>query len=275
LWAIDLASKAVTSFNANIVGSAGAAFDAEGNAYVATGSGGEKANSLVALDGKTLAVKGAFSLGTAGAEFTTSPTVFVHNDKTMIAAATKDGKIHLFDSKDLSKPVASSSATAKDFAPGALASWQDVTGTRWILAGVTGAQATQLGFKPIGGATVKGAVVAWKVVEANGVLTLQPAWASRNLVSPLTPTIINGVVFATSSGEFQTSDPKVTAKQRALRSGRAVVYALDGMTGKELWNSGTTITSFTRGNAISGGMSQIYVTTFDGTVYTFGFPMEH
>ena len=272
VWAIDLVSKEVKSFNANVVGSTGAAFDADGNAYVTTGSGGDKANSLVALDGKTLAVKGSFA---AGAEFTTSPTVFAHQDKTMIVAATKDGRIHLFDSRDLSKPVASSSATTKDFAPGALASWQDVAGTRWILAGVTSAQATQLGFKPTNGALTKGALIAWKVVEANGALTLQPAWASRNLDAPLTPTIINGVVFATSSGEFQTSDAKVTAAQRALRSGRAVVYALDGMTGKELWNSGTTITSFTRGNAISGGMSQIYVTTFDGTIYTFGFPLEH
>ena len=104
---------------------------------------------------------------------------------------------------------------------------------------------------------------------------MQPGWASRNLVSPLTPTIINGVVFATSSGEFRTSDSKMTAAQRAARSGKAVIYALDGATGKELWNSGTTITSFTRGAALSGGMGQIYLTTYDGTIYAFGFPMEH
>jgi outer membrane protein assembly factor BamB len=164
---------------------------------------------------------------------------------------------------------------ATDFAPGALASWQDVSGTRWILAAASAAQASQLGFQATNGALTKGAVIAWKVVEANGELTLQPGWVSRNLIGPLTPTIINGVVFATSSGQFQTSDSKLTAAQRALRSGRAVLYALDGMTGKELWSSGTTMNSWATSGALSAGMSQIYVTTYDGTIYTFGFPMEH
>jgi outer membrane protein assembly factor BamB len=62
---------------------------------------------------------------------------------------------------------------------------------------------------------------------------------------------------------------------RASRSGRAVVYLLDGATGKELWDSGTKVTSFARGNALSGGMGQFYLTTHDGTIYAFGFPMEH
>lgn len=274
VWAIDLATKEVKSFKANISGSVGMAFDGAGNMYVTTGGGGDKPNSLVALDGKTLAVKASVS---AGAAFTTSPVVFVHKNKTMIVAATNDGRLHIFDSADLSKSVVSSTATVKggDFAPGALASWQDVSGTRWILSAATAAQATELGFKPASGALTKGAVVAWKVVEENGAVSLQPGWVSRNLVAPLTPTVINGVVFATSSGEFQTSDAKVTAAMRAARSGRAVLYALDGMTGKELWNSGTTITSFARSGALSGGMSQIYLTTYDGTIYTFGFPMEH
>jgi len=164
------------------------------------------------------------------------------------------------------------SSKAADFAPGALASWQDPSGARWILAPAVGAQATDLGFKV---AVTKGAVVAWKLVEQNGVLTLQPTWASRDLISPLPPTIINGVVFVTSGGEFRSGDGKVTSAQRAQRSSRAVLYALDGATGKELWNSGTTITSFTRGAALSGGMGQIYLTTHDGVIYAFGFPMEH
>ena len=120
-----------------------------------------------------------------------------------------------------------------------------------------------------------GAVVAWKLVERNGALTLQPDWISPNLTAPLVPTIINGVVFATSSGEFRTNDSKVTAAQRALRSTPAVLYALDGLTGKELWSSGSTVTSFARGGALSGGVGQVYLTTYDGTIYAFGFPMEH
>lgn len=275
VWAINLINKEVQSFKANIVGSVGVAFDAEGTIYATTGSGGEKPNSLLALDGKTLSVKSSFSDGAQ--EFSSSPVVFVHKGKTLVAAATKDGRVHIFDSADLSKPLAASTAIVKaaDFAPGALASWQDLNGARWILAAASAAQATQLGFKATNGPLTKGAVIAWKVVEENGAMTLQPGWASRNLIAPLTPTIINGVVFATSSGQFQSNDSKVTASQRALRSGRAVLYALDGVTGKELWNSGLTMTSFATSGALSGGMGQIYVTTYDGTIYAFGFPMEH
>jgi outer membrane protein assembly factor BamB len=67
----------------------------------------------------------------------------------------------------------------------------------------------------------------------------------------------------------------MTAAERARRSSGAVIYALDGETGKELWNSGTTITSFASGAALSGGVGQIYLTTYDGMIYAFGFPMEH
>ena len=136
------------------------------------------------------------------------------------------------------------------FTPSSLASYQDANGTRWILAAHNGALPS--GFT--GTAPTKGAILAWKLSEEGGKVSLQPGWASRNLVSPLTPTIINGVVFATSSGEFKTNDSKVTAAARAARSGKAVLYALDGATVKELWSSGTTITSFARGGALSGGM---------------------
>ena len=199
--------------------------------------------------------------------------VFQYKDKTLIAAATKDGSVHLLDAANLSTALSTTPATGHDAAPSALASWQDASGTRWILAAHTGALPP--GFTAVGGTVTKGAILAWKLSDENGKVALQPAWASRNLVSPLTPTIINGVVFATSGGEFRTNDSKMTAAQRAARSGKAVIYALDGTTGKELWNSGATITSFARGNALSGGMGQFYLTTYDGTIYAFGFPMEH
>jgi len=77
----------------------------------------------------------------------------------------------------------------------------------------------------------------------------------------MTPMIVNGVVFAVSSG---------------ARSSHAVLYAFDGTSGKELWNSGTTIaTSIPPNGGLSTGNSQIYVGGADGNIYTFGFPMEH
>jgi outer membrane protein assembly factor BamB len=280
VWALDLVTKQVATWKANVSGLAGPAFGGDGTLYVATGSGGDSPNSLVALEAGTLKVKGWYSAGNQ--EFSATPVIFEYKGKTLIAAPTKDGRVHLLDSANLGgadhqTPLATTPAPTKpiDFAPGALASWQERNGTRWILAPTVGTQAVELGFKPSNGVLSKGAVVAWKVVEQNGTPTLQPGWASRELVAPLVPTVINGVVFSTSSGEFRSDDSKLTATQRALRSSRAVLYALDGTTGKELWNSGTTITSFTRGGALSGGVGQIYLTTYDGTLYAFGFPMEH
>jgi outer membrane protein assembly factor BamB len=275
VWALNLETKEVKTWKANVPGLAGPAFDGDGTLYVATGSGGEYSNSLVALDPKTLAVKSRYSAGSS--EFSSTPVIFGYKDKTLIAATTKDGRVHLLDTAHLGTPLFVSPASAKagDFVPGALASWQDAGGTRWILAPTVGTQAADAGFATTNGAVTKGAVVAWKIVEQDGALKLQPGWASRDLVSPLPPTIINGVAFVTSSGEFRTTDAKMTAAQRAQRSSRAVIYALDATTGKELWNSGSTITSFTRGTALSGGVGQIYLGTYDGTIYAFGFPMEH
>jgi len=279
VWALDLTSKQVTTWKANIAGQAGPAFDGDGTVYVTTKSGGESPDSLVALEPGALKMKGWYSAGNQ--EFSSAPVIFEYRGRTLIAAATKDGLIHLIDSASLGAAnqhtalsITAASLKTADFAPGALASWQDRSGTRWILAPAVGTQAAELGFRPSNGTVTNGAVVAWKLVEQNGALTPQPDWVSRDLSAPLVPTIINGVVFVTSSGEFRTTS-KMPAAERALRSSPAVLYALDGLTGKELWSSGTMITSFARGGALSGGVGQIYLTTYDGTIYAFGFPMEH
>jgi outer membrane protein assembly factor BamB len=166
-------------------------------------------------------------------------------------------------------------STAGDFIPGALATWQDAAGTRWILAPTAGPVPADANLPASNGAVTNGAIVAWKVVEQNGAAALEPGWVSRDLVSPLTPLAINGVVFAVSSGEMRAKDGKPTAAQRAKGSAPAMVYALDAATGKELWNSGKTITSFTHGGGLAGGAGQIYLGTHDGTLYSFGFPIEH
>jgi outer membrane protein assembly factor BamB len=95
------------------------------------------------------------------------------------------------------------------------------------------------------------------------------------MISPLPPAIVNGVVFALSSGCLRSSDAELTVTQRAQRSSKAVLYALDAATGRELWNSGSTISSFVQSGGLAAGGSRIYVGDYDGTQYAFGFPMEH
>ena len=55
-------------------------------------------------------------------------------------------------------------------------------------------------------------------------------------------------------------------------SANAVLYALDPATGKDLWNSGTTITAVASAG-LSAGTGQVYVVTADNTVWSFGIPL--
>jgi hypothetical protein len=208
----------------------------------------------VALDPKTLAVKDTYE---SGQEFTSSPVVFQYQQRNLVAAATRDGRIHVLDAASLGTPLFKTPAYSANFEPGALASWQSPDGLRWLLA------------------AADGAVTAWKIVERDGAIAVDQGWRSRDLMSPLTPMIINGVVFAVSSGEFRSNDKNLTAAQRVQRSSPAVLYALDGATGKALWDSGKAITSFVHSGGLSGGAGQLYLETYDQTLYAFGFPVEH
>ncbi|MEO7652113.1 MAG: PQQ-binding-like beta-propeller repeat protein, partial [Bryobacteraceae bacterium] len=251
LWALDLSSGQVTRWKSEGNGTAGPAVGPDGTLYVAGGAG-----ELVAFEPKTLRKRAAYVA--ANREFASSPVVFEYKQRNLVAITTNDGQLHLLDAKALYRPLSSIATNAsKSFGPGALATWQDAAGTRWVMAG-TGS-----------------AIAAWKVLEQDGMPVLQPGWVSRDIPASATPMIVNGVVFALATGEYLTADPKLSAAQRAQRSSHAILYALDGATGKELWNSGNAMTSFVHGGGLAGGAGQVYVGTYDGTEYAFGFPVEH
>ncbi len=60
------------------------------------------------------------------------------------------------------------------------------------------------------------------------------------------------------------------AKTRIKHSIPAKLYALDAITGKELYSSGDQVASFLHqaGIAVAGG--RVIFGTFDGTIYCFG-----
>jgi len=122
---------------------------------------------------------------------------------------------------------------------GALTGWMDVLGTQWIVA------------------PSKDSIAAWRIADQEDTPVLQPGWTSREMASPLAPVVINGVLFVVSN------------------STTPVLYALDGATGKELWNSGKTIADRVRNGRLTGSDTQLYLGTNDGTIYSFGFPIEH
>ena len=90
------------------------------------------------------------------------------------------------------------------------------------------------------------------------------------------PAIANGIVFAYGNGEnTEQSTPELglganSSEYRIPRSTRAVLYALDAQTGKELWSSGDDIKSWTHWSGISVANGRVYIATFDGMLYSFG-----
>ena len=264
IWALDLNSKAVATWlaPAGIAGSAGPAIAPEGTLYVATTEG-----SLVALTPRTLAPKGAARARGATA-FTSSPLLLADRDSLVFATSNRGEPLRLFDSRRLTPVGTPVSPTPAPRLSGGLASWRDSAGTRWLLAPIAEPLPAGTGFSRAGGTRSRAGIVAWTVLAEGGGPSLRPSWTSPDIAAPAGPVIVNGVVFAVSGG-----GPTRWAGSPAHRRA-AVLYALDGVTGTELWNSGTAITSFAQGG-VTGGAGQVYLATADGTLYAFGFPLEH
>jgi outer membrane protein assembly factor BamB len=263
------------------------AFTTGGTLIVAVGPGavtsGGYANAVVALDPKTLAVKDWFTQ--PGVEIGASPVVFQEAGKDIVAVMSRDGRILLLDAASLGganhdTPLfASASLTggAGAFARQAPAIWQERTvvpsaaagapapasavpapdGTRWLLIPVSGPLPDNPGAAGYG-AVSSGAVLGVKLAHKEGSFSVQPAWVSQNIAAPLTPIVVNGVAFAASGPS----------------NAPAGLYALDGATGKTLWQSDKTITGPLSGRSFWVGSGHVFLGTRDGTLYAFGFAME-
>ena len=158
---------------------------------------------------------------------------------------------------------------------GSLASWEDSKGARWVLTPIWGPKHSKFN-APIQNGTVKdGAIVAFKVEDKNGKPTLAPAWISRDMNRAEPPVIANGVIFAYGNGEnTDQARPDLgltnTIDERIPGSTKAVLYALDAQTGKELWSSGDQIASWNHWSGLSVANGRVYIATFDGVLYSFG-----
>jgi hypothetical protein len=295
VWAIDLDNdaKPVVSWNTDggpVVGAVAFTSDNTLIASIGAGrtSGDGKTNAIVALDPKTLKVKDWFTQPTA--EFVTGPTIVEHNGKQIVAAATKDGRVVLLDAASLggpdhstplfvSKPLlAKGAAVSADAlaawqqaavsagqtpAPGGPTGGQSPTGPTWILVPVSGGLAS--GVTTINGAVSTGGVIALKMSDAAGAISVEPGWVSHNQSAPATPLIVNGVVFTLATGAPTSSTGRGTP---------AVLHAYDGATGKRLWNSGSAMTAFASPGSFWSNGGQVYVGTHDGMLHAFGFNDE-
>jgi outer membrane protein assembly factor BamB len=267
VWAITLTpdNKKAVSWNTNGGSPVGnLALTKDGKLLVAIGSGaagaGGYANAIVALDPKTLKPTDWFTSPTT--EFVTTPVVVNHGGREIVVAATRDGRLLLLDAASLggtshSTPLFASTSLGANFAPDALAAFEQPSGTWWVLAPVS--RQLPASIQATNGAVTNGTIVAFRIAGSGNTVSLQPGWASRDLGAPAAPIVVNDVVFAAASGR-----PK----------GAAVLYAFDARSGRELWNSGKTIASYIPGATLWASNSQVHVGTYDGTVYAFGYNLE-
>ena len=306
IWDINLADNKVTSFEprggGGLWGRTGAAIGFHGSVYAPTGDGefnpAEKmySEALIAVSVKDLQLKDYYSppnsafMWKRDLDMQVTPAVFEYNGRELLATSSKECRIFLLDSKSLGgddhrtalfrTPLVYNEEV--NFAAagvwGALASWQDSNGTRWVVVPFWGPVHPQFKAPMSYGPVTTGAIVAFKVEEKEGKTVLTPAWLSRNMDMAEPPVIANGIVFAYGSGESNVQvTPEQglsanTSAQRIKNSTHATLYAFDGQTGKELWSSGDTIKSFAHFSGLSVANGRVYIGTYDSVLYSFGLP---
>jgi outer membrane protein assembly factor BamB len=229
----------------------------------------------------------------------TTPLLFDYRNRKFLVGTSKACRLWLLDRDEFggedhrttldTTPLICNDAQAFDARGiwGALSAWRDASGTQWVLAPFWGPVST--GFKaPIEHARPKGGgVAAFKVVQNGDKWSLAPAWLSRDMDLAEETVIANGVVFAYAAGEDATqvvpdaawNEPGGTKYGGGLSSGpqrrlpgsrRAMLYALDGQTGKELWSSGDQIASWNHFSGLTVANGRAYIATYDGVLYCFG-----
>jgi outer membrane protein assembly factor BamB len=221
-------------------------------------------------------------------DFNTSSPIFEYKGKEYIVSASKECRIWLMDTsalggEDHRTPAYRSPLICNEEVNftmgiwGAMATWQDAKGTRWVLTPFWGPKHTRFEAPIEHGQVVYGAVAAFKVVDdaKTGKPTLIPAWISRDMYMADPPVIANGIVYAYGSGESTTqrwAEPGHVggSEGRIQESTHATLYALDGETGEELWSSGDQIKSWNHFSGLSLANGRVYIGTYDGMLYCFG-----
>jgi outer membrane protein assembly factor BamB len=229
-----------------------------------------------------------------------TPVPFDYKGKHFLVGSSKQCRIWLLDRDNLGgadhstalyrSPLLCNDDQTWDSAGvwGAISEWQDPQGTAWVLVPFWGPVSATFHAPIEYGRPTEGGLAAYKVEEKNGKWQLTPAWLAENMAKGEEAVIANGVVFAYGSGEDTNQrDPDVAytaprspqdtgggSAQRIAGSTHVTLYALDGQTGKELWNSGNQITSFNHFSGITVINGRIYVPTFAGDIYCFGIARQ-
>ncbi len=307
VYAYDLATNKVGTFapgSGGMWGRSGPTVGADGTVYAGTGDGDyDPANEIYgqAIIGvkqdpttKALYLKDHYAPSNAvwlrkrDMDMNVTGVIFNFKGREILVNSSKECKIWVMDTKSLGgeghrTPLIRTPLICNEevnFAEagiwGSMATWEDSRRTRWVLAPIWGPKHPDFKFPVSYGEVKRGAIVAFKLEDNSGKMELTPAWISRDMDQAEPPVVANGVVYAYGNGESSVqSTPELglganNAEMRIRNSTQAVIYALDALTGKELWSSEKQITSFVHFGGLSIANGRIYLGAFDGTLYCFG-----
>src|SRR6202142_3382541 len=212
-----------------------------------------------------------------------NPVLFSFQKWTLVASAGKESTISLLDADNLGgtvshTPLYQSPRWGNDEVLlagrglwGAMATWQDGDGKRFVLLPLWGPPSKDApSFKYSYGSADRGSVMAFEVSldPTKNTPVLVPTWMSRDMQVPDPPAVANGVVYVLQTGENTVQ--RASAKGRSPPVTNAVLYALDGETGKELYSSDKAIDSWTHFSEPVVANGKGYVSTWDGRIYAFG-----
>jgi outer membrane protein assembly factor BamB len=308
MWAVNISDPKHKVMTANprsggLWGRTGAAIDSSGTAWAPTGDGHYDpdkqtyGNGLIGaqVEGDELKIKdyyipsNAVWLQKRDLDMQVTPAIFNFKGRELLVTGSKECRVYLLDTKSAGgenhrSPIYRTQLLCNEEADfqsagiwGEMASWEDPQGNRWTLTPFWGPSHPD--FKPpiSYGPVQHGAVVAFKVEERDGKMQLVPAWMSRDMDQAEPPVIANGVVFGYGNGEntrqaYADRGLHDSSAERIKNSTHAVLYALDGETGKELYSSGDQIKSFNHFSGLTVANGRVYIGTFDSVLYCFGLP---
>jgi outer membrane protein assembly factor BamB len=218
----------------------------------------------------------------------TSPVYFGWRNRNLVAHGAKEGVIYLLDAdklggNDHQTTLYTSPRLGNDRAAccagvgiwGGLSTARDSAGQTWLYAPMGGPPAAGGPNFPItNGENPHGSVMAFQVAADPNTHNpvLQPAWISGDFDLPDPVVIVNGIVFALSTGENAVQ--KGGEAGRLLNTHPAVLKALDAWTGKELYNSGDAMTSWVHFSGLAVSNGQVFAVDHDSNVYGFGLPAK-